>query len=57
MNYAFLGIDASKGYSDLILLNEGFELLSKPVQFDDTRKGHQALSDWLGRCIKKPLQI
>jgi len=53
MNHAFLGIDSSKGYSDFVLLNESFELLSKPVQFDDTRKGHQALADWLGRCIKK----
>lgn len=53
MNHAFLGIDASKGYSDFVLLNEGFEVLSKPVQFDDTRKGHQAATDWLARCIKK----
>lgn len=53
MNHVFLGIDASKGYSDFILLNESFEVVSPPVQFDDTRKGHQAVADWLARCIKK----
>lgn len=52
-NRAFLGIDASKGYSDFVLLNESFEALSKPVQFDDTRAGHQALASWLTRCIGK----
>lgn len=53
MNHAFLGIDSSKGYSDFVLLNDCFEVLSKPVQFDDTRKGHQAVAGWLARCIKK----
>lgn len=48
---AFLGIDVSKGYSDFVLVTDSFELLAKPVQFDDTPKGHQALGDWLSQCI------
>lgn len=52
-NRAFLGIDASKGYSDFMLLNDCFEALSKPVQFDDTRAGHQRFTSWLTRCIDK----
>lgn len=53
MKNAYLGIDASKGYSDFILLNTSFEALSKPIQFDDTRKGHQGVTNWLDRCISK----
>jgi len=52
MRQAFLGIDVSKGYGDFMLLDDSFELLAKPVQFDDTPKGHQALADWLARCIQ-----
>lgn len=51
MKQAFLGIDASKGYGDFVLLDDAFELLAKPVQFDDTQKGHQALGNWLSRCM------
>jgi transposase len=52
MNNGFLGIDASKGYSDFMLLDESLQALSKPIQFDDTRGGHEQLAGWLSRLIK-----
>ncbi len=51
MNSGYVGIDVSKGYSDLVILNQELQVLTKPVQFDDTRKGHQRLIQWLGRCM------
>jgi transposase len=51
MNNGFLGIDASKGYSDFVLLNDALQPLSKPIQFDDTRKGHDQLAGWLTHQI------
>jgi transposase len=48
----FLGIDASKGYSDFVLLDGSLQALSKPIQFDDTRRGHRQLSSWLNRQIE-----
>ncbi|MDZ7757088.1 IS110 family transposase [Rhodohalobacter sp.] len=51
MNNGYVGIDVSKGYSDFVLLNEELQILTKPVQFDDTRTGHQGLIRWLGRCM------
>lgn len=53
MKHGYIGIDVSKGYSDVVVLNELFEPVVNPVQFDDTRGGHQRLMDWLGRCMKK----
>lgn len=51
MKNGYIGIDVSKGYSDFVLLNESFEPVAKPVQFDDTRDGHQRLIKWLKRCM------
>jgi hypothetical protein len=52
MDHGFLGIDASKDYSDFVLLDDSLQALSKPIQFDDTRKGHQQLTGWLSRLIE-----
>lgn len=49
MNSGYVGIDVSKGYSDFVILNQELQVLTKPVQFDDTRDGHQRLIRWLGR--------
>lgn len=51
MNSGYIGIDVSKGYSDFVVLNESLEPVAKPVQFDDTRDGHQRLTKWLKRCM------
>lgn len=51
MNSGYVGIDVSKGYSDFVILNQELQVLTKPVQFDDTRDGHQRLIRWLGRCM------
>ncbi len=51
INNGYVGIDVSKGYSDFVILNQELQVLTKPVQFDDTRKGHQRLIRWLGRCM------
>lgn len=52
MNSGYIGIDVSKGYSDFVILNQQLQVITKPVQFDDTRDGHQRLIRWLGRCMK-----
>lgn len=52
MNSGYVGIDVSKGYSDFVILNQSLQVITKPVQFDDTRNGHQRLTEWLGRCMK-----
>lgn len=49
----FLGIDASKGYSDFILLNQDKEPLDEVFQLDDTRPGHESLKGLLKQYIDK----
>lgn len=51
MKNGYVGIDVSKGYSDFVVLNQALQAVTKPVQFDDTRDGHQRLANWLKRCI------
>jgi transposase len=53
MNSGYVGIDVSKGYSDFVVLDDALQVLTKPIQFDDTRDGHQRLIRWLGRCMSK----
>ena len=43
----FLGIDVSKGYADFVLLNHEGKKLEDTLQLDDTRKGHNLLTNWL----------
>jgi transposase len=42
MNY-YLGIDVSKGYADLVLLDEHKTVVEKNFQLDDTFQGHHLL--------------
>ena len=53
MMKAYLGIDVSKGYADLCLLDADRKLLEKPFQLDDTRAGHDALSRMLREGIAR----
>ena len=43
MNQYFLGIDASKGYSDFVMLNEKKQPVIENFQLDDTFEGHAQL--------------
>jgi hypothetical protein len=40
MNEYFIGIDASKGYSDFVMLNEKKQTVIDNFQLDDTFDGH-----------------
>ena len=48
---AFLAGDVSKGYADFVLLDQQLRQLQPPIQFDDSRSGHQALEQWLNQAI------
>lgn len=48
---SFLGIDASKGYSDFALLDNNKRLLEERFQLDDTRTGHLKLKELLNQFI------
>jgi transposase len=52
MKTAYLGIDVSKGYADFVLIDQDLNSLTEPIQFDDTRDGHQSCKRWLINCIK-----
>ena len=47
MNPYFLGIDASKGYSDFVMLNANKKIVIKNFQLDDTFEGHNRLYELL----------
>ncbi len=44
MNKYYLGIDVSKGYSDMIIIDEKKRTVVDSFQLDDTASGHQQLS-------------
>ena len=48
---SYLGIDASKGYSDFALLDKNKQPLEETFQLDDTRSGHNKLKELLGQFI------
>lgn len=48
---AFLAADVSKGYADFVLLDQHLNEVHPPIQFDDSRNGHQALKKWLEQAI------
>jgi transposase len=52
MKTAYLGVDVSKGYADFVLIDQHLNILSNPLQFDDTYTGHQKCEQWLSSCIK-----
>jgi transposase len=49
MNQYFLGIDASKGYSDFVMLNAKKQPVIENFQLDDTFEGHSRLYEFLRR--------
>jgi transposase len=48
MNQFYLGIDASKGYSDFVMLNAKKQPVIENFQLDDTFQGHARLYERLG---------
>lgn len=51
MSHYYLGIDASKGYADFVLLNEQHAPVAKGFQLDDTASGHQRLLTYLREVV------
>jgi transposase len=47
MNQYFLGIDASKGYSDFVMLNAKKQPVIENFQLDDTFEGHSRIYEFL----------
>lgn len=52
MLHFFLGIDASKGYADFVLVNEEKEVVVPCFQLDDTWEGHGQLYNVLARLVQ-----
>lgn len=46
LNY-YLGIDASKGYADFVILDVAKQPIDRGFQLDDTAEGHHKLRDYL----------
>ncbi|VAX16962.1 hypothetical protein MNBD_IGNAVI01-1394, partial [hydrothermal vent metagenome] len=53
----FLGIDVSKGYSDIILLTSEKEIFERSFQLDDTKEGHEILKAKLEELSTKANKI
>ena len=51
MRCFFLGIDASKGYADFLVLDEEKEAVEPGFQLDDTWEGHRQLYGVLARLV------
>jgi transposase len=54
---AFLGLDASKGYTDFVLLNSDLEQIGEAFQLDDTAKGHDSLREWIEEVLNSQPMI
>ncbi len=48
-----IGLDISKGYSDIAIIDEESNLLQKIFQVDDTKAGHKILKNKLKWGIKR----
>lgn len=55
----YLGIDVSKGYADLIVLDDNRKQVGKPFQLYDMKEGYAELESHLDSLVKRhnPLQI
>lgn len=51
MSHYYLGIDASKGYADFVLLDEQKAPVAKGFQLDDTSSGHHHLLTYLQEFV------
>lgn len=52
MSCFFLGIDASKGYADFLIVDQDEETVEPPFQLDDTFEGHRRLYEVLSRVVE-----
>jgi len=46
-NKLYLGIDVSKGYADLIMLNAARKVVGKPFQLYDVSEDHKSLAQYI----------
>jgi transposase len=52
MSTYYVGLDVSKGYADLTILNSKFKLIKKDLQLGDNFEGHNALFNELSSVAK-----
>lgn len=52
MKTLYLGMDVSKGYADLVILNDAHSVLEQG-RFDDTSLGHASVSALVGACLRR----
>ena len=53
MQRFYLGIDASKGYADFVILDANKVIVQRNFQLDDTFKGHCCLTERLRLFFKE----
>ena len=53
MKHYYLGIDASKGYADFVILDAKKLIIQRNFQLDDTFKGHSCLMQRLRLFFKE----
>ena len=49
MKACYMGIDASKGYADFVIVNQHKKTMVENFQLDDTFEGHSQLFEILNR--------
>ena len=50
---SYLGVDVSKGYADLVLLDKEKRVIIESFQLDDTYEGHRELHNTLSRFFRE----
>jgi len=53
MNTYYMGIDASKGYSDFVILNENKKVVLRNFRLDDTADGHGSLEETIRNFLEE----
>ena len=51
MDKYYLGIDASKGYADFVLISENLRIIEKAFRLNDTFDGHNKLFEIISHYI------
>mgnify|MGYP001025029505 FL=1 len=49
----FIGCDVSKGHADFVVLDEHRQVVEESFRFDDTKRGHTALEQFLEKLVRK----
>jgi len=57
MSTIYVGVDVSKGYVDVVFLNDAGSVLGEPYLFDDTPKGHKAMMSVLTELVRRDKEI